>query len=152
MCAKARRLVGHFQHSAQACTAFKNIQLENGAMQPLLLVQDMKTRWNSTFLMLQRLSPLKSAVQWYAGDHEIVIPTANEWQLMEKALRLLQPFYEITKKISGEQSILSSVIPDVTALERYLLKCSRKDAGVLTLREELRKSLQKYFSQMMMAK
>ena len=64
---------------------------------------------------------------------------------MEKVLRLLQPFYEITKKISGEQSILSSVIPDVTALERYLLKCSRKDAGVHTLKEELRKSLQKRF-------
>ena len=145
MCTKARRLVTHFQHSSQACTAFKNIQIENGSKQPLLLVQDVKTRWNSTFLMLQRLNLLKATVQLYAGDHEITIPTANEWQLMEKVLRLLQPFFEVTKKISGDQSILSSVIPDVTALERYLSKYSVKDSGIHTLKDELLKSLQKRF-------
>ena len=31
ICAKARRIVTHFQHSSQACTSFKNIQLENGS-------------------------------------------------------------------------------------------------------------------------
>ena len=117
------------------------MQLANGAQQPLLLVQDIKTRWSSTFLMLQRLNVPKTAVQLYAGDHEITIPTANEWQLIEKILRLLQPFYEVTKKIGGEQSILSSVISDITALEQYLSNLSEKDAGVHTLKEELRKSL-----------
>ena len=145
MCAKARKIVTHFHHSSQACTTFKNIQIENGSKQPLLLVQDVKTRWNSTFLMLQRLSILKATVQLYAGDNEIPILTANEWQLMDKVLRLLQPFFEITKKVSGEQSILSAVIPDVAALDRYLTKYSTKDSGVHTLKEELRQELKRRF-------
>ncbi len=145
MCAKARKIVTHFHHSSQACTAFKNIQIENGSKQPLLLVQDVKTRWNSTFLMLQRLSRLKSTVQLYAGDNEIPIPTANEWQLMEKVLRLLQPFFEITKKVSSEQSIISAVIPDLAALDRYLTKYTTKDSGVHTLKDELRQEVQQRF-------
>ena len=52
MCAKARKIVTHFHHSSQTCTAFKNMQIENGSTQPLLLVQDVKTRWNSTYLVL----------------------------------------------------------------------------------------------------
>ena len=146
MCAKTRKIVTHFHHSSQeACTAFKNIQIENRSKQPLLLVQDVKTRWNSTFLMLQLLRNLKSTVRLYAGDNEIPIPTANEWQLMEKVLLLLQPFFEITKKVSSEQSILSAVIPDVAALDRYLTKYSTKDAGVHTLKEELRQELRRRF-------
>ena len=144
-CAKARRIVTHFQHSSQACTSFKNIQLENGSKNPLLLVQDVKTRWNSTFLMLQRLSVLITAVQLYAADHEIPVPTPIEWQLMDKKLRLLQPFFEITKKVSGEQSLLSSVIPDVAALNRYLNKCNVKATGVYTLKDELQNALKKRF-------
>jgi len=49
--------------------------------------------------MLQSLSVFKTAVQLYATDHEIPVPTPNEWQLMDKVLCLLQPFFEITKKL-----------------------------------------------------
>ena len=49
---------------------------------------------------------------------------------MDNVLRLLQPFFEITKKVSGEKSILSAVIPDVAALDRYLTKYTTKDSGV----------------------
>ena len=38
MCAKARKIVTHFHHSSQACTAFKNIPIEKGSKQPLLLI------------------------------------------------------------------------------------------------------------------
>ena len=145
MCAKSRRIVTHFQHSSQACTSFKNIQLENGSKTPLFLVQDVKTRWNSTFLMLQRLSVLKTAIQLYAADHEIPVPTPNEWQLMDIVLHLLQLFFEITNKVSGEQSLLSSVIPDVAALNRYLNKCNVKATGIYTLKDELRNALKKRF-------
>ena len=117
----------------------------------MLFVQDVKTHWNSTFLKLQSLSVLKTAVQLYATDHEIPVPTPNEWQLMDKALRLLQPFFEITKKlvilkVSGEQSLLSSVILDVAALNRHLNKCNVKATGVYTLKDELRNALKNRFS------
>ena len=111
----------------------------------MLLVQNVKTHGKSTFLMLHRLSVLKTAVQLHAADHEIPVPTPNEWQLIDKVLRLLQPFFEITKKVSGEQSLLSSVIPDVAALNRYLKKCNVKATGIYTLKDELRNALKKRF-------
>ena len=86
---------------------------------------------------------MKSTVQLYAGDNEILIPTANEWHRMEKVLSLLQPFFEITKKVSCEQSILSAVIPDVADLDRYLAKYNTKDTRVHNLKEELRQELQR---------
>ena len=55
-------------------------------------------------------------------------------------LRILQPFFEITKQVSSEQSSLSDVIPHVVALGRYLSK-SGDDSGVQTTKEELRSAL-----------
>ena len=37
----------------------------------LVLVQDVTTRWNSTYLMLERLLALKRTVQLYLADHEV---------------------------------------------------------------------------------
>ena len=120
MCAKARKIVTHFHHSSLACSAFTDIQIEIGLKQPLLVIHDVKTHLNSTYPMLQQLSILKSKVQLYAEDNKIPILTAYDWHLMEKVLHLLQPFFYITRKVSREQSILSAIIPDVAALDRYL--------------------------------
>ncbi len=64
---------------------------------------------------------------------------------MDKVIRLLQPFFQITRKVSSEQSLLSSVIPGVAALDRYLSKYNIKDFGVDTLKDELQKALEKRF-------
>ena len=54
----------------------------------------------------------------------------------EKVLHVLQLLFEINKKASSKQSMLSAIIPDVAASDRYLAKYSTKDAGVHTLKEE----------------
>ena len=55
--AKARKLVGHFKHSALATTALCAAQ--SGAKEPLKVVQDCPTRWNSALHMLRRLIKLE---------------------------------------------------------------------------------------------
>ena len=57
--------------------------------------------------MLQRLSLLKSAIQLYAADHEIPVPTPNEWQLMDKVLRLLQPFF-VTSSVAAKKKLVAN--------------------------------------------
>ena len=56
--AKARQTVGHFNHSSTACEKLKKIQLALGSSESmqkaLLLVQDVETRWNLTYLMPKR--------------------------------------------------------------------------------------------------
>ena len=48
-----RNIVCHFNHSALACSRLKNIQDELGIPQHEL-IQDVRTRWNNTFYMLEQ--------------------------------------------------------------------------------------------------
>lgn len=140
LCAKVRRICTHFNHSSLARGELKILQAEQGVKLPLFPVQDVATRWNSTYLMLERGLALKRSIQIYTANHDIPILSANEWNLLEKLLRVLQPFFEITKQVSSELSSLGDVIPHVVALDRYLSK-QGNDSGVQTTKTELRKAL-----------
>ena len=60
MLSKCHKLVGHFKHSTQATHHLKKRQEEESTTDPyLVLKQDCKTRWNSTFMMLDRLLYLR---------------------------------------------------------------------------------------------
>lgn len=52
---KARKIVGHYRHSSTATERLHTLQNEMGK-EPLKLIQDVETRWNSEYLMLSRLS------------------------------------------------------------------------------------------------
>ena len=61
----------------------------------LLLVQDVETRWNSTYLMLKRLEKLKTSGQNYVANHKFKpenILTADEWKLVSHFNEPLEPF------------------------------------------------------------
>ena len=76
--AKACQAVGHFNHSSTACKKLKDIQLFLGSsdsvQKALLLVQDVETMWNSTYLMLKRLEKLKISVQSFVVNNHNLIP------------------------------------------------------------------------------
>ena len=63
----ARKLVGHFKHSALAATALRQKQ-EQMNVPKHHLIQDVVTRWNSSFLMFQRLLEQRWVV--YAVLHD----------------------------------------------------------------------------------
>lgn len=143
--AKYRRLVTHFNHSALACNELKMLQEEQGKA-PLLPVQDVPTRWNSAYLMVERMVKLKRPIQLYVSDHDgLPTITANEWQLSERFLHILKPFFDLTKEMSAEYSILSTVIPNIATLELFLSKVGQGDQGVQSTRESLLLALRKRF-------
>ncbi|XP_071036960.1 zinc finger BED domain-containing protein 4-like, partial [Parasteatoda tepidariorum] len=144
--ALGRRIVGHFNHSSLACSKFKEIQEKQLHIQYKKLVQDVSTRWNSTFYMLNRLQELQNAISIYAnGNNEIQNFSSYQWTLIENCIKLLQPFEEITKQISSSKSLISEVIPMVVTLQRYLLK-SAEVSGIGTMKEALEKNIHKRFS------
>ena len=122
LCAKVRRTVTHFNHSNLARNERKNLQAEQGIKLPLFPVQDVSTRWNSTYLMLESALTLKRPLQIYTANHNVSILSSNECNLCEKIIRILQPFFEITSQVSSEKWTLGDVIPHVVALDRYLSK------------------------------
>ena len=60
--AKIKKLVCHFSHSAKACGIIKIIQVNFDhtltKQKALLLVKDVDTKWNSTYLILKRPNKL----------------------------------------------------------------------------------------------
>lgn len=54
------------------------------------LKQDVNTRWNSTFYMMQSLLEQKRMLAAYAADYELPVTlTAQQWALMELHFSLL---------------------------------------------------------------
>lgn len=101
MVAAARRIVTHFNHSSLAEQKLKSIQQEL-KLPNHQLVQDVSTRWNSTYYLMERLLEQKRAVSLYITDHETLNNlTHAQWELMEQCIKLLKPFEEITKITSS---------------------------------------------------
>ena len=96
--------------------------------------------------MLDRLLENKKAVVLYSTETPIPTLSPNEWSLMEKVLRLLQPFEEYTKLVSKNNPCISEVIPAVTMLKKFLSRDDgEKTAGVRTMRDELSSALERRF-------
>ena len=92
--------------------------------------------------MLEQVVKLKRPFQLYLSDHDDFPKiTANEWQISKRFLHILKPFFDLTKEMSGEYSIFSDVIPNISTLELFLPEISQGDKGVRLTREGLLRSL-----------
>ena len=95
------------------------------------LVQDVKTRWNSTYDMLERFVTLQEAIKKVLEDDEwkdkilvksgnnagrVVKFSNNDWKVMERIVKVLGPFKEATLKLSAASACISQAIPTVTSL------------------------------------
>ncbi|CAH1646055.1 unnamed protein product [Spodoptera littoralis] len=142
----ARRIVTHFNHSSTAQQKLKDIQKELHLTEHQL-VQDVTTRWNSTYYMLERVVEQKRAISLYISDNSGSVNIRNcterQWQILKECLILLKPFEEITKITSSTFSTISEVIPHSNTLIKYLTKpeiseiCSNIPEMVQKLREEV---------------
>uniref|UniRef100_A0A8C5MY44 BED-type domain-containing protein n=1 Tax=Leptobrachium leishanense TaxID=445787 RepID=A0A8C5MY44_9ANUR len=140
-----RKIIGHFKHSNLAYSRLQDIQIQLG--QPVKrLQQDVPTRWNSTFYMLQSLIEQKRAFGVYASEYELPVTiSANQWNLMEKVLNILAPFEELTRQMSSSDAFASDVIPSVTVVQTVLSDMAGEDQGIGTMRNTLLAALQRRF-------
>ena len=80
--------------------------------------------------MIEQVVKLKRPIQFYLSDHDnLSTIMANEWEISERFLHILKPFFDLTKETSGEYSILSDVIPNIAILELLLSKIGQGDEG-----------------------
>ncbi|XP_075155117.1 E3 SUMO-protein ligase ZBED1-like [Haematobia irritans] len=75
------------------------------------LKQDVITRWNSTYEMLQRIYFMKDAV---ITTLSLIRPDLSlsfqDWDLIKEVIPILEPFYEITVEISAEKNVTLSKV------------------------------------------
>ena len=130
-----RKVVGHFKHSATAYNHFHEIQKRLG-IATHRLQQDIKTRWNSSYYMLQSVLELPT---------DITELTPYQLDLAQKVVEALQPIEEITKTISSDSVTIAVVIPFIRMLVKSLEK-HHNDSGVRTMKKEMLKSLKRRFN------
>jgi hypothetical protein len=64
----------------------------------LKVLQDCPTRWNSTFYMLKRFVKLRDAIITTLAlvNPAVTTFTHEEWEAIEEACEVLQPYEEVT--------------------------------------------------------
>ena len=104
----ARKLVTHFSHSVFATNAL--IAKQGNTKSKLKLIQDVPTRWNSSYLMMEHLLKLHIPVYAVIFDDEVTKPSDrlkldlkdNFWKIMEEIVPILEPLAEMTEILGKE--------------------------------------------------
>ncbi|XP_073670667.1 E3 SUMO-protein ligase ZBED1-like [Paramisgurnus dabryanus] len=130
---KARKLVSLFRCSTTAKERLVQMQLHLGKTH-LKLLQEVETRWNSTFLMFQRLHELREAVgATMASLQTDTSPlTSEEYFYIGECLGVLSPFYEATVELCEEKQVSASkIIPLLKMVDHALSEEMGKKTSVM---------------------
>lgn len=108
--AAARALVGHFSSSSQAEQRLLNLQ--PAGTRAVKCIQDVATRWWSTFSMCERLLRLKPyfALMEAEGNLDCNL-TDSQWLIVEDTCTVLQPFMFAQRTLEGECYVTNSMVP-----------------------------------------
>ena len=83
--------------------------------QPKNILQDVKTRWWSTYRMLKRLRYLREAISHYVVDNQqdsdLVNLTPEEWRVCNQVEVTLQTMAFWQRILEGEKYVTGSLVP-----------------------------------------
>ena len=126
---RCRKIVGHFKHSYVASRALEAAQ-ERLGLPKNHLIQEVVTRWISSYAMLCRVAEQQKAISAVLAESSKVsdrdmILSSGEIAQVECAVAVLEPLALDTEMLSGEKMPSFSVIqPLLTALQKKHLKIS----------------------------
>lgn len=115
--ADSKKLISSVRNSLQANSKLIELQTVmhvEGHDNPVELVEDVATRWWTTYSMLERLYDLRKVIS-NVGD---AFPKVNEkyltegqWVLIKGIVQLLKPFMTVQKLLEGDSYVTMSVLP-----------------------------------------
>lgn len=122
---KVRSIVGYFHRSSKGADKLKDTQArDHPEKTPLKLINEVSTRWNSTYFMLERVCTIRnSLVSTIAvlAEQEIDPLTETDFDVMRQTVELLQPFEEVSTELCAEKNVSASkVIVLLGALKKRL--------------------------------
>lgn len=138
----SRKIVGHFNHSTNAMKKLQEAQEEHNVPRHVL-IQDVSTRWDSTYFMLNRLNEQRIAVQAVLPNLNIPLHDLNtqQWILLAEVVKILKYFEDVTNALSEDDATLADAIPLVNSLFKALEGVHSKNSNVCFLIQNLKSSL-----------
>jgi hypothetical protein len=98
-----RNAVKYVKSSPSRMAKFKScIERENITCTKMVCL-DVKTRWNSTYLMLCAAEKYKKAFELLGEeDNQFIVPSIIDWENVRAFMKFLKTFYDATLKFSGK--------------------------------------------------
>ena len=121
---RCRHIVTLFKQSVRATGKLSELQRDSNKSERKL-VQEVETRWNSSYYMMQRIVEEYREVKLAlcSLDREDLLISTSDVKFLEEAINLLKPFEEATCEISSDQyTLLSKVVPLARSLQLLSLK------------------------------
>ncbi|XP_076013422.1 E3 SUMO-protein ligase ZBED1-like [Genypterus blacodes] len=125
---KARHIVTYFRSSTTAKEELAQVQQQMGRT-TLKLINEVPTRWNSTYEMLSRLHDEREPV-WVSLTSlktDLTPLTADEYNIIEEALLVLAPFHQATVELSEERRVSGSKVILMMKMLYLALECNASD-------------------------
>lgn len=120
---KVKETVQYFQRNKTAAAKLKDTQIRYGAT-PLILLNEVSTKWQSTFGMLDRVCAVQTALvssMEALGEAEVRRIGDTEFELMQQTVDFLRPFVEAATELRAETNVSASkVIVLVGVLKKIL--------------------------------
>jgi hypothetical protein len=111
----AREVIEYFTKSTQAMSKLMNQQRAlNPDKIPLKLLQDVRTRWWSTWRMLHRLRTLDRYINALIASHEVHLNhvlTVDQKSILFEVEQLLEPLAQAQRMLEGENYTTLSIVP-----------------------------------------
>jgi len=136
----SRKIVGHFSHSTNAMKKLQVAQEEHNVPHHVL-IQDVSTRWDSTYLMLNRLNEQRIAVQAVLPNLNVPLSrdlNTQQWILLGEVVKILKYFEDVTKALSEDGVTLADAIPLVNSLFKALEGMHSENSDVCILTQNLK--------------
>ena len=100
------------------------------------VVLDNETRWNSTYLMLERFLKLRGSVEKFYHERRFV------WQHLDCLVKVLKPFYEVTLELQKKE--IPKDFDFYLKTVEYVRTFVERESGLEMVRDDMLQLLDKW--------
>ncbi|XP_066214818.1 zinc finger BED domain-containing protein 4 [Saccopteryx leptura] len=137
----ARKICERVLRSHKAKEKLAELQKEY-ELPPHHLIQDVPSKWNTSFHMLEWLIEQKRAINEMSIEcnfRELI--SCDQWEVMQSVCHALKPFDAASREMSSHMSTLSQVIPMIHILNRKIEMLFEETMGIDTMLKSLKEAM-----------